>query len=144
NRITALVDRMVVAIVQSRPEVIHRSAKRTAGEFKCSGQAGSARGTDRRTIRLVAAQARDQRVRIEIRETSRRTSKERLVLLGLHGTEVILRCRIDGARLRVIHSEVQAKTIPDPEWIASKQVEARALLLEVQSVLEAQARRQFT
>ena len=74
---------------------------------------------------MVKAEAGDQSVRVKIRETSpARRGGQGLIILGDHGIEVFSGCRIDFARLGVIHSKIQADTIPNLEWIAREQVEA--------------------
>src|SRR5438128_11376657 len=131
-------------VIQCRTEIIHSSAQEPAGIFKRRREARAAGRKNRTTLRAVAAEAGNQRVRVEIPEAvSSRCGNERLVVLRRHRIEIFFRRRIDGARLVVVDSEIQTETIPDLEWIAAEYVKTGTLLLEVQTIFKAQSLRQL-
>src|SRR4051794_8134327 len=81
---------------------------------------------------------------MEVRESAAAFRRnEGLILLRLDCAEIVLRGRINCARLRVVDSEIQSETIPDLEWIAAEDVEAGALLLEVEPILQPETLRQL-
>src|SRR5207302_9070032 len=117
-RVPPFVHRTGHPVVHRRPEIVHRAAKKAAREFECRRQTGPAGGADRRTIRAVKIEARNQRMRMEIRKASAAGRvNEGLILLRLYGTEIVLRGFIDRARLRMVNSKIQPEAVPDLEGI---------------------------
>src|SRR5436190_6119519 len=105
-------------LIQRRPEIVHGAAKSTAGVFERRRKTRTGRGTDRRTVGPVVAEARNERVRVEIRKPSAALRRnERLILLRLHRAEVILSRLVDGAGLRMVDTEIQPHAVPDLEGI---------------------------
>src|ERR1043166_5203078 len=83
-------------------------------------------------------------MRVEIREAAPTLrGNERLVLLGLHGAEIVFCSWINGACLRMVDAEVQTEPVPNLERIAPEQVEPRPLLFEVEPVLKTESLRQL-
>src|SRR5262245_32076008 len=115
---------MVVPIVNARSEIVDRATQDSARVFERCRQTRSARWTQRVTIRAIKAEAWNQCVCVEVREPAPTLGiDERLVLLGLHSIEIFFRSGIDSARLRMVNAEIQAKAVPNLEWIASKDIE---------------------
>lgn len=89
-----------MAVIQGGADVVHCSTQKAAGKLERRGQTGSACRTDRRTIRTIEAEARNQGSSTEIGKTSTSLGvDEGLVILRRDASEVFLCCRIDGARL---------------------------------------------
>src|SRR5262249_55745108 len=105
----------------SRPVIVDGPAQEAARVLERRRQTRPVRRTDRRTIRPVVAEARNQRMRMEIRKAPAALRvDEGLVLLRLHGAEVVLSRLVNRARLGMVDSEIQAHAVPDMEWIASE------------------------
>src|SRR4030095_7351848 len=88
-------------------------------------------------IRTITGETRNQCVSMEIRKPSTRVRiNERLILLGPDGIEIIFRGRGDCVCWGMVDPKIQAEPVPNLEWIASENIEARALLFIIQTIVK--------